>query len=99
MFMRRRPLARAAMVGGAAYYAGKKGQERQVREDDQEYRLQQLEGQQYSQAQAPAPAAAPAAGGMTDDTIEQLQKLGALRDSGVLTDEEFEAQKRKLLGG
>jgi putative oligomerization/nucleic acid binding protein len=99
MFVRRRPLMRAAMVGGAAYYTGKRAQERQGREDDQEYRLQQLEQQQYSQAQAPAPAPAPAAGGMTDDTIQQLQKLGELRDSGVLTDEEFDAQKRKLLGG
>jgi hypothetical protein len=31
--------------------------------------------------------------------IEQLQKLGQLRDSGVLTDAEFEAQKAKLLAG
>jgi Short C-terminal domain len=97
MFVRRRPLMRAAMVGGTAYYAGKKGQERRGREDDQEERLQQLEADQSQQAPAPAPA--PAAGGMTDDTIEQLKKLGELRDSGVLTDEEFDAQKRKLLGG
>ena len=33
-----------------------------------------------------------------DDTLEQLKKLGELRDSGVLTDEEFEAQKKELLG-
>ena len=39
----------------------------------------------------------PAAG--PDDTLEQLKKLGELRDSGVLTDEEFEEQKRKILGG
>jgi hypothetical protein len=31
------------------------------------------------------------------DTLGQLEKLGALRDSGVLTDEEFAAQKAKLL--
>ena len=35
---------------------------------------------------------------MTDDTIEQLTKLGQLRDAGVLTDDEFEQQKHKLLG-
>ena len=34
----------------------------------------------------------------TADTLEQLKKLGELRDSGVLTDEEFEAQKRKIPG-
>ena len=43
--------------------------------------------------QPPPPAAAPAA-----DPIEQLTKLGELRDKGVLTDEEFAAQKAKLLG-
>lgn len=33
----------------------------------------------------------------TDDTLNQLQQLGQLRDSGVLTDEEFEAQKKRIL--
>ena len=89
-FMRRRPLMRAAVVGGGAYYAGKKVQEGRERDADQEARMQDLEAQQA--APPPAPA-----GGMTDDKIEQLRKLGELRDSGVLTDEEFEAQKQKLL--
>lgn len=42
-----------------------------------------------------APAAAPAAGG---DLVEQLTKLAALRDAGVLTEDEFAAQKARLLG-
>ena len=42
---------------------------------------------------APA-AAAPPAG---DDTLDRLAKLGELRDKGVLTDAEFEAQKAKIL--
>jgi hypothetical protein len=90
LMRRRRPLMRAAMVGGLAYHAGKKVQE--GREDDAETdaRLAQLEAQQS--------AAAPA-GGMTDDTIEQLGKLGQLHEQGVLTDDEFSAQKQKLLGG
>lgn len=49
---------------------------------------------------APAPAepvAPPAAAGLTDDKIAQLQKLADLHKSGVLTDEEFSAQKAKLL--
>ena len=41
--------------------------------------------------QSPPP---PAAG----DPIAQLERLGELRDKGVLTDAEFEAQKAKLLG-
>ena len=36
---------------------------------------------------------------MSDNTIEQLGKLGQLHEQGVLTDAEFEAQKQKLLQG
>jgi hypothetical protein len=102
MFMRRRrPLARAEMVGGAAYYAGKKTQQGRERESEQEERLQALEQQQYQappQQYAPAPAPA-AGGGISDESIAQLQKLAQLHESGVLTDEEFNEQKRKLLQG
>jgi len=48
---------------------------------------------------APAPAAEAAPTGMTDDKIATLQKLADLHKSGVLTDEEFAAQKAKLLAG
>jgi hypothetical protein len=47
------------------------------------------------QAAAPPPQAPPAPAA---DPIEQLTKLGELRDKGVLTEEEFAAQKAKLLG-
>ena len=36
---------------------------------------------------------------MTDDVIQQLKELAALKTSGVLTEEEFDAQKAKLLAG
>ncbi|MEU9046868.1 MULTISPECIES: SHOCT domain-containing protein [unclassified Kitasatospora] len=45
--------------------------------------------------QAPPPAAAPSS---TDSTIDQLQKLAALKEQGVLTEAEFAAQKAKILG-
>jgi len=45
---------------------------------------------------APPPAAAPAAG--TSDLVDQLRSLAELRDQGILTEEEFAAQKAKLLG-
>jgi hypothetical protein len=43
----------------------------------------------------PGMAAAPASA--ADDSLEQLKKLGELRDSGVLTEEEFEAKKAQIL--
>jgi len=46
-----------------------------------------------AQSAPPAPAAAPAA----SDPFEALQKLASLRESGVLTPEEFEAKKKELL--
>ncbi|MFI8460650.1 SHOCT domain-containing protein [Kitasatospora sp. NPDC085464] len=49
-------------------------------------------------AAAPAASAAPPAASM-DDKISQLQQLAQLRDQGVLTNEEFAAQKQRLLAG
>lgn len=97
MFARRRPLARAAVVGGAAYYGGKKRAEGQAREQEQEARLQDLEAQQY-QAQA-APAAPAGGGGMSEDSMAKLQQLAELHTQGILTDAEFEVQKQKILQG
>jgi BMFP domain-containing protein YqiC len=94
MMRRRRPLMRAAMVGGVAYHAGKKVQEGREEDYDRDARIAELEAQQAQQQPQ-----APAAGGMTDNTIEQLSKLGQLHEQGVLTDAEFEVQKQKLLQG
>jgi Short C-terminal domain len=44
-----------------------------------------------------APAPAPPSGG--GDHIDELERLAKLRDSGALTDAEFEQQKAKILGG
>ena len=93
MMRRRRPLMRAAMVGGTAYAVGKHAQRSGDREQEQEARLQDLEAQQYAQA----PVAAPPGGGPTD-IAEKLTQLKALQDQGVLTPEEFTAAKAKLLG-
>ena len=99
---RRRPLMRAAMVGGVAYHAGKKVQ--QGREEDA-YRDQQiddLQQQQYQQQQQqPVYAAPPAPApnqGISPDAMEQLKQLAELKSQGILTDEEFDSQKRKILG-
>jgi hypothetical protein len=88
---RRRPLMRAAMVGGVAYHAGKRVQEGRDADAERDARVDDLE---YQQAQPGG-----GGGGMTDNTIEQLGKLGQLHEQGVLTDAEFEVQKQKLLQG
>jgi Short C-terminal domain len=56
--------------------------------------------QYYAPAPPPqyAPPPPPPAGGQ-DDVIEKLQQLGELRTAGVLTDQEFADQKRRILGG
>jgi Short C-terminal domain len=89
--MRRRPLLRAAAVGGGAYLAGKQRARNQGREADQDARLSGLEREA-----SPAPASA--GGGLSPDAMEQLKSLGQLHDQGILTDQEFDQQKAKVLG-
>ena len=95
---RRRPLMRAAMVGGVAYHAGKKVQ--QGREEDAmtEARLEDLEAQQAQAQYAQQAPAAPPQGGISEAAIEQLKQLAELKAQGVLTDDEFDQQKRRILG-
>jgi hypothetical protein len=48
---------------------------------------------------APASPAPPAAGGgMSAEAVQRLQELAELHKQGVLTDDEFAAQKARLLG-
>jgi len=92
---------RAAMVGGGAYVAGKHVANNQAEQAGQEQRIADLEAQQAAQ-QAPvaaAPvAAAPAAAPAGDDLTSQLVDLKNLMDQGVLSPEEFQQAKAKLLG-
>jgi Short C-terminal domain len=102
MFARRRPLLRAAVVGGGAYAAGRhmgrQAEQQQYAETEQNQRLDQVEQQQYAappqQQYAPPPQQAAAAPSMYD----QLEQLSALHDQGALTDDEFSAAKAKILG-
>ena len=103
MFRRRRPLLRAAVVGGGAYMAGKhvaRGQEEQAQmQADQDQRISDLEQQQAYQPPPPAPPPAPAAAPpQSSAMLDQLNQLAALHQQGVLTDEEFGAAKAKLFG-
>jgi len=100
MFRRRRPLMRAAVVGGGAYLAGKHVANRQAddaqMQADKDDRIGQLEQQQY---QAPPPQVQqPPAAPQTSSMIDQLNQLADLHQRGVLTDDEFAGAKAKLLG-
>jgi len=103
-------MARTAVVAGTATAVSNRVSRRQANrwaEKDQ----QQADAQAYEQQQAyppqeyapppqqqyapPPQAAAPSQA----DVISQLQQLGELKAAGVLTEQEFAAQKAKILGG
>jgi putative oligomerization/nucleic acid binding protein len=58
--------------------------------------LMSLDEPTYSGAADPAPSYAPSDQGVR---LEQLRQLAALRESGALTQEEFDAEKRRILKG
>jgi hypothetical protein len=99
MIRRRRPLLRAAAVGGTAYVAGRsrgrRAEERDQAEYDQNQRLSDLEQQQ---APPPVPAQQAPAAPAPSPMLDQLNQLATLHQQGVLTDDEFTAAKAKLLG-
>ena len=105
MMRRRRPLLRAAAVGGGAYMAGKHRANSQAEQaqyqQDQDARISNLEAQQqqpsYQQA-PPAPEPPPAPAAAPSPMIDQLNQLAALHQQGILSDDEFAAAKAKLLG-
>jgi len=84
---RRRPLLRAAVVGGAGYAAGKRAA------------AASEAGEPPPQQYAPPPQPSAPTGGLSADAVARLKELAELRDQGILTDAEFEEQKRALLGG
>ncbi len=89
-----RGVARTAVVAGTATAVSNRVSRRQANrwatQDEAVYYEQQQ--QPYAQPQYAQPAAAP-----EPDPIEQLQRLGDLKAQGILTEEEFQAQKAKLL--
>jgi hypothetical protein len=93
--MRRRPLLRAAAVGGGAYAMGKHSERKQAEAQEDAYSA----GQQSAMAAAAPPPAAPAASaGVSPEDVARLQELGKLREQGILTDDEFAQQKALILG-
>ena len=89
--MRRRPLLRAAAVGGGAYVAGPRAAQASQREAGQQ--------QQVSDPQGATGAPAARGGGLSSDAMAQLKELADLHEQGILTDDEFAQHKQRLLGG
>lgn len=109
MFVRRRPLLRAAAVGGGAYAMGRRSARRQAEQSEQaagqDARISNLEqgqgqgqGQGEGQAQ-PAAAGQPAPAAAGPSVSDQLMQLSQLHQQGALSDAEFATAKDKLLRG
>ncbi len=88
---RRRPIARVAttaVVAGTAASMGARSAQRSA-----------ADAQAQTAPPAPAPADEPAAPEAIDsEQIELLKQLAALKDQGILTEEEFAAKKAQILG-
>jgi hypothetical protein len=87
-----RGVARTAVIAGTATSVSNRVSKRQGE------RWAAQEEQQYAQQAPPPQAAAPAPAAGGSSTIEQLKELGELKAQGILTEEEFAAQKAKILG-
>jgi hypothetical protein len=93
-------MARTAVVAGTATAVSNRVSRRQANrwaEQDQAAYAEPQYAQPQPQYAQPAPAPAPAAAADTDDMFAQLKQLAELRDQGILTEDEFAAQKAKIL--
>jgi hypothetical protein len=108
-----RTMGRTAVVAGTATAVSGGMQRRSANKQQDAYeqdaanqaafesqaQLDEMQAQMNSmQAQPAAPAAQPAAAAPADDTMAQLKQLADMKQSGLLTDDEFAAAKAKLLG-
>ncbi|SDL34872.1 Domain of unknwon function [Arthrobacter sp. ov407] len=107
-----RGVARTAVVAGTASAVSGRVQRRQANkfaEKDAATAAKQQDAYdaQMAQQQPPPPPQQPvyqqpppppAAGGISNEALEQLKQLGALKDQGILTEQEFGVQKAKILG-
>ena len=82
MLGRRRPLLRAAAVGGAPMRSGSAAHgTKRTRKP--------------SRSRSPSSQTPPAPAGLTDSALDELAKLGTLKDQGVLTQEEFVPRQQR----
>ena len=95
-------MARTAVVAGTATAVSNRVSRRQANRWSAQQEPAPPPQQQYQEPPPPANAPPPPPPPPADDgpdMLDQLQKLGELRDAGVLTEAEFAAQKAKILAG
>ena len=96
-------MARTAVVAGTATAVSNRVSRRQANRWSAQQEPAPPPPQQYQEppppAYAPPPPPPPPPADDGPDMLDQLQKLGELRDAGVLTEAEFAAQKAKILAG
>jgi hypothetical protein len=88
--------ARTAVVAGTATAVSGGVRQRQTEKAQEAQEMQQTQASYEQQAQAQQVAAP--TGGITDEGLAKLTQLAQLKEQGVLTEEEFAAQKAKILG-
>jgi len=99
-----RGVARTAVIAGTATAVSNGVSRRQVgrwQQQEAQKAAQQQAAQQQAPPPVPAPAPAAPAAAAADDMdakIAQLRKLAELKDAGILSEDEFAAQKTKVLG-
>ena len=91
-----RGVARTAVIAGTATAVSNRVSRRQAQRWQQQgtypYDQQQPAYEEPPPQYAPEPAP-------QQDMVQQLKDLAALKDQGILTEEEFAAQKARILGG
>jgi len=98
--------ARTAVIAGTATAVSGSVSRHQANKADEKAQAQASEQQQAAAAYAPPPQQVyqappgpePASAGLSPEAIQQLQQLAQLKEQGILTDEEFAAQKARILG-
>jgi hypothetical protein len=103
MFGRRGPgLVRAAattaVIAGTAGAVRHRQDQKYARQDQEAYDQQMAQQAAYDQQMAAPQAAPPQAAPAELDYAAELQKLAELKAAGILTEEEFEAKKKQILG-
>ena len=90
-------LKTAAKVAVASSVHGRVQRRQQSRWAAQDQAAAEAATSASSAPHPPPPAAAATSGNDTNELLAQLKQLGELRDAGVLTDHEFQAQKARIL--